>query len=160
MRCAFRPGQTKAECERASGGLIARTLTPPYGRDPPMTPQAATLLLVEDDRDIRDGLQELLQMEGYDVVAASNGQEALNLLKKMPAPACVLLDLWMPVMDGLQFCQLRRQDPQLRALPVIILSADRNVREQAEQASADGYLKKPVDLEDLLKTARKFAHRE
>jgi len=117
----------------------------------------ATLLLVEDDPDIREGLQELLQQEGFAVVPAANGQDALTLLGQMPPPACVLLDLWMPVMDGLQFCQTRSREPALLGIPVILLSADRNLRQVAEQAGAQGHLRKPVDLEELLQTVRRFS---
>jgi CheY-like chemotaxis protein len=70
-----------------------------------------TLLLVEDDADIREALSGLLAMEGFLVIGLPNGREALDWLRKSPRPELILLDLMMPVMDGWQFRVAQKEDP-------------------------------------------------
>jgi CheY-like chemotaxis protein len=106
------------------------------------------VLVVDDDPDILQTLALCLSTEGYRVVMASNGQEALEALTR-EAPACILLDLMMPVMDGWQFCaELDARGG--RKAPLLILSADRAVQGHATRLGADAYLAKPFDLDDLL----------
>jgi CheY-like chemotaxis protein len=106
------------------------------------------ILVVDDDPDILQTLALCLSTEGYRVSMAANGQEALTLLEREP-PACILLDLMMPVMDGWQFVsELERRGK--RKAPLLILSADRAVQGHAHKLRADGYLAKPFDLDDLL----------
>ena len=106
------------------------------------------VLVIDDDPDILQTLALCLSTEGYRVLMASNGQEALELLDK-ERPACILLDLMMPVMDGWQFvAELERRGE--RKAPLLILSADRAVQGHAARLQADAYLAKPFDLEELL----------
>ena len=85
--------------------------------------RARRLLLVDDDGAIRDALDEALQEEGFDVVTAANGREALQVLKSGPRPDAILLDLMMPVMDGWDFRHEQLRDPALRQIPVVVVSA-------------------------------------
>jgi two-component system NtrC family sensor kinase len=108
------------------------------------------VLIVEDDRAIREPLCVLLRGEGYRVSLAENGQEALRKLRTEPSPDIIVLDLRMPVMDGWEFRAIQQQDPVLGLIPVVAISADGSA--QAVTMSADAYLRKPLDPSDLLQT--------
>jgi CheY-like chemotaxis protein len=86
-------------------------------------PSRPRLLLAEDDAAIRDSLGDALREDGFEVVAAANGREALELLRNGPRPSAILLDLMMPVMDGWDFRREQMDDPSLRDIPVLIVSA-------------------------------------
>ena len=111
---------------------------------------ARTLLVVEDDADIREALDGLLSMEGFRVTGCSNGREALEWLRAAPKPDLILLDLMMPVMDGWQFRVAQKDDPELAHIPVLALSADSTAK--AAAIDAEAYLKKPVDYDTLIDT--------
>ena len=97
----------------------------------------------------------VLRALGYDVATAANGQEALDQLRSGPGlPSLILLDLMMPVMDGWQFRDEQKQDPALSAIPVVVVSADGRVDEKASALGAAAYLRKPVEIEDLLATVQ------
>jgi CheY-like chemotaxis protein len=109
------------------------------------------ILVVDDDASIRESLADLLDDEGYRVKTATNGAEALTLLR-LPGgfrPCLILLDLMMPVMNGHEFYVEQQSDPALADIPIVVISADGNL---ARKASAFGgeYLSKPVRLETVL----------
>lgn len=112
-----------------------------------MTP---SILLVEDDADIRQTIGEVLEEEGYRVTTAGDGREALERLNEGPLPHLIVLDLMMPGMDGVQFRaeQIRRR--AWSAIPLVVLSADAHTHEVARDLGARECLRKPVDLVDLL----------
>jgi CheY-like chemotaxis protein len=114
-----------------------------------------TILVVEDDMATREALAMILSAEGYEVVSAGDGREALASLRGPSRPDLILLDLMMPIMDGWQFRREQAQDPTLSVIPVVVLSADGNVQQKATSLRAAGYLQKPVDLENLLEVIRK-----
>ena len=105
-----------------------------------------TLLIVDDDSSHREALDLLLSHEGFHVAGCSNGRQALDWLRT-GRPDLILLDLKMPVMDGLQFRAAQREDPAISGIPVIALSAD-----VTAVIDADAHLKKPVDPEMLVAT--------
>ncbi|HWQ34623.1 MAG TPA: response regulator [Blastocatellia bacterium] len=113
------------------------------------------ILVVEDDFDSREMLSFILQSEGYSVVGAANGQEALQHLRRGPAPCLILLDLMMPVMNGWEFRDAQAQDPSLSPIPVVVISADVNVKDAATSIGASGWLNKPVDFDRLLDLVRR-----
>jgi CheY-like chemotaxis protein len=115
------------------------------------------ILVVDDDYDVRHGIAEILEDEGYLPAMASNGAEALQLLREGLKPRLILLDLMMPVMDGESFCRSWRSDAHLHAIPVVIISADAAAKEKSHSCGANALLKKPVQLKTLLETAEKFA---
>ena len=83
-----------------------------------------TVLVVEDDPEIRDALEDLLDTEGYLVRSAGNGREALRILETMPPRACVmLLDMMMPVMSGIELLDVLERTHRLDGIPVIVLTA-------------------------------------
>ncbi len=107
------------------------------------------ILVVDDDPDILEALSEILEAEGFEIRRARNGKEALERLEPDP-PQLILLDLMMPVMDGWEFAQRLRQRGTLSNIPIIVLSADRNVGSKAQDIGAVGYLAKPFELNELL----------
>jgi len=112
------------------------------------------VLIVEDDGDIREAVAEFLEAEGFQVYQATNGEQALGLLRDMPQPALVLADIMMPVMDGPTLIAAMREDDRLATLPVVIVSA-------ADATAPEGYrrVKKPIELDDLLKIVEEFCGR-
>jgi CheY-like chemotaxis protein len=112
------------------------------------------VLVVDDDPDILEALSEILEAEGFEIRRARNGKEALERLEPAP-PSLILLDLMMPVMDGWEFAQRMRQKPAVAAIPIIVLSADRNVGSKAADIGAVGHLAKPFELNDLLDMVRR-----
>jgi two-component system chemotaxis response regulator CheY len=111
------------------------------------------VLVVDDDPDILDALSEILEVEGYDVRRARNGREALQRISE-GRPDLILLDLMMPVMDGWEFA--RTLGPVARP-PIVVLSADRNVSQKANEIGAVGWLAKPFELTELLALVRRVA---
>ena len=114
------------------------------------------IMIVEDDHDIREALREALEMEGYQVQMACNGQEGIEILAKTEAPCLILLDLMMPILDGWEFRKLQKKDDKISAIPVVVISA------LADKASdlidANVFIKKPVELDTLIKTVKMFCH--
>jgi CheY-like chemotaxis protein len=121
------------------------------------------ILLVDDDADLRESLAEALEEAGYTVDRAGNGQEALQKLRSHTGgerPVAVLLDLLMPVMNGWQFCQLKRRDPAVADIPVIAMSGavSRDPR-SPYFIEVEDFLAKPVQFEDLLHKLRAMVAR-
>jgi CheY-like chemotaxis protein len=113
------------------------------------------IFVIEDDLHIRESLTEVLEIEGFNVFSAVNGQEALDILRQGERADLILLDLMMPIKDGFQFKQEQEQDPSLSKIPVIIMSANGNLSAKKELIGVKDYLKKPIDLEALLETINK-----
>ncbi len=110
------------------------------------------ILVVEDDCDAREALMTLLQMQGYSAVPAGNGKEALDYLSSAPTPDLIVLDLWMPVMDGWQFRNEQIRNPRLRNIPVIVLTA----LTYRPDVDANEILPKPVDVNRFLTTVSRY----
>jgi two-component system chemotaxis response regulator CheY len=117
---------------------------------------AFTILLVEDDFDVREALAETLSAEGYEIHCACDGVEALDYLRGGGRPGLILLDLMMPRMDGAEFRQAQRTDPALAQVPVVLLSADVRVREKALALQTAGAVRKPINLPELLGLIDRF----
>ncbi|ABS26053.1 response regulator [Anaeromyxobacter sp. Fw109-5] len=106
------------------------------------------VLVVDDDPDILEAICDILEGEGYRVARARHGGEALERVAA-EEPAIILLDLMMPVMDGLAFAQALRQLPEGQRIPIVVISADGNPQ-RAASIGAVGYLAKPFDIDALL----------
>ena len=115
-----------------------------------------TILLVEDDFDVREALAETLRDEGYRVECAVDGEQALDYLRAGGKPGLILLDLMMPRMSGTEFRMVQKVDPQLCGVPVVLLSADGRMEEKARVLETDGAIKKPIDLDELLEVIQRF----
>lgn len=110
-----------------------------------------TVLIVDDDPEILECCALVLEGEGYQVATAVNGRKALGLIEGGLRPACTLLDLMMPVMDGWQFCDAVRAMPASAAMPIVIVSADNKAAEKLKRTvGVVGTLAKPFDLSELL----------
>jgi|SRR5215469_6799403 len=122
----------------------------------PGEPEDPHILVVEDDEDAREALVALLQMKGYHAVPASNGREALEYLQHARAPDLIILDLWMPIMNGWQFREEQMRDPRLAGVPVIVVTAlsDRT------DVNANEVIIKPVDVDHLLCAVTQYCGRE
>ncbi len=111
--------------------------------------------MVDDDRDIRDSLVELLGERGYPAIGAGNGVEALEVLRTSASPpSLILLDLMMPVMDGREFRERQLENPTWRAIPVIVISAYNDVDRQARALELD-HLRKPLAIRPLIDAIRR-----
>ena len=118
----------------------------------------ARILVVDDDEGILGFVSEALADEGYEVLAAMDGAEALELAARQP-PALILLDMRMPVMDGWQFAEAYRTRPGPHA-PIIVMTAARDAPGIANEIHAQGYLAKPFTLNDLLTLAERYVRQE
>jgi CheY-like chemotaxis protein len=107
------------------------------------------LLIVDDELAIIEALQDILSVEGYDVVTAFNGLDGLRRMADAK-PDLVLLDLMMPVMDGRELLRRMREDSELSTIPVVVMSAGR-ISDEDRRASAR-FLAKPFELDMLLDT--------
>lgn len=114
-------------------------------------------MVVDDDEDIRDVVGMLLELEGFRVVTAKDGLDALEKLQRGLRPSLILLDMMMPRMDGEMFLAALRAAPQLGNPPIVIMSGHHAARQKAVELGAAGCLVKPVELEDLLRLVRGFA---
>jgi CheY-like chemotaxis protein len=113
------------------------------------------ILVVDDDRDIRDSLIELLQEHGYRAAGAANGREALALLGTTPhSPCLILLDLMMPVMDGRGFREEQLKNPAWAQIPVIVISAYSDAQAQARALDLE-CLRKPLAMRLLIEVVQR-----
>jgi CheY-like chemotaxis protein len=117
-------------------------------------PVCRSILVVEDDPNIRECLIELLRVEGYPVEFAADGAEALEKLATITRPTLVLLDLMMPRVDGWQVLKIMRENDHLAPVPVIITSATADLRGGLH--GANDIIKKPYDLDALLRLIAKY----
>ena len=115
----------------------------------------AEVLVVDDDPDILATVSQILEIEGYLVLSARNGQEALGVLDGQH-PDVIILDLMMPIMDGWELRRRLAEHPAATT-PVIVVSADRDISRKAASIQADGYIAKPFDLDDLIEAVSRFA---
>ena len=113
-------------------------------------PQQPTVLLVEDTEDNRFMMRRLLEMTGYRVVEATNGEEAVKLAEA-ELPQLILMDLSLPVIDGLAATRLIRKIPDFAATPIIAVSAHdtSDFQSEAIDAGCNSYVTKPIDFNEL-----------
>ncbi|HYI67573.1 MAG TPA: response regulator [Candidatus Limnocylindrales bacterium] len=111
----------------------------------------ATILVVEDDPDLRLVHSEILSHEGYTVLAASDGVEALELVESEGPPAMILLDLRMPRMNGWDLAKRLRQRPGWRDIPLVVVAAHYRIADEAAAIGARAWLHKPVSIDVLLR---------
>jgi CheY-like chemotaxis protein len=110
------------------------------------------IVLVDDDPDIREALTDVLEDRGFQVRTASNGREALGLLRRLsPPPSVILLDLMMPILDGYGFLEEHRKDPTLAAIPVAIITAGHGV-DHARIGLITPIVPKPINVPKLCRT--------
>lgn len=116
--------------------------------------RAVDVLVVEDEPDLRDGVQKLLESVGFVVATAENGAAALRFLHGHEPPGAMVIDLWMPEVDGWQLCEALSQDPVLAAIPRVALSAAGPGERQLARLGVVAALAKPLDPDLLIETVR------
>lgn len=115
------------------------------------------ILLVEDNEDLRNLESEILEAEGYKVDVATNGQEALDVLNQTRHNPClILLDLMMPIMNGMQFLNIMKANPLYANIPVLIVSA---VAKHSKIDGVVGHMQKPINLDKLFDIVEKYCQK-
>jgi len=128
------------------GGSLARDLAENGNR----------VLVVEDDPGTRRGVQELLEGEGFEVDGARDGEEALAFLRASAPPTFILLDLAMPGMTGWEFRREQLADPELRRIPVVVMTSYEEYDESITTLHPDGHLQKPIRPDELRGVLSRF----
>ncbi|WP_221452840.1 response regulator [Mucilaginibacter sp. FT3.2] len=114
-----------------------------------MNPKAKKIMIADDDPGIIDAVEMLLEFEGYEVTSTVDGSAVLNMKEKLPD--LLLLDIWMSGEDGRDICKKLKHELTTKNMPVIMISASRDVKASALAAGADDFLAKPFEMDELLK---------
>jgi len=111
----------------------------------------AKILVVDDEIQLIEMVQMRLEANGYDVVAANDGEEGIEKVKS-ENPDLIILDIMMPKMDGFEVCKILKNDPQYSKIPIIFLSAkvQEEDLENGKEKGADAFVKKPFETSELL----------
>lgn len=116
-----------------------------------MNSDGKSVMIVEDDVEARESLAAVLAAEGYSVIMAEHGRAALDELRKAPSAVCmILLDLFMPVMNGWAFRDEQIRDPALADIPVVVITADASAAHRVGKLGVVAAMTKPVDFDRLL----------
>lgn len=123
----------------------------------PTTPQpyarrAATILVVDDDRDTREAIRDLLDMEGYKVICLASGERALAYLREHPTPDLIMSDLFMPGLNGWELVHELASKPRYTLVPIVVVTGSSS--HEGAPVPADRVFNKPVDPDLLLQTVR------
>ena len=119
--------------------------------------EAPTILVVDDNTDLRVAIRDRLEVEGFRVVEASHGKAALDLLAKDPLPGLIILDIAMPHMSGREVLFVIAQSRRLSGIPVIVLSGEQPSSSEVRPGGVlREFLKKPVDPHVLISAVRRF----
>jgi CheY-like chemotaxis protein len=118
-----------------------------------------SVLVVDDDPSIRETIANVLRDERFVVATAGNGQRALEVMRGGLRPAALLLDLWMPELDGQQVVEIMRSDEQLAHIPIIVITAGAESMSRDTRDHVDALLKKPLDLDVLIDTVEAHTRR-
>lgn len=108
------------------------------------------VLVVEDEENVRESVAALLEVEGFEVVTADNGAQALSVLRNEPPVSLIFLDLMMPQMDGWAFRARQLNKADIRDIPVVVLSGAKKIDKEVENMEPDAVLRKPVSIQELL----------
>ena len=127
------------------------------GRAPPRPGQhkRRTVFVLEDNADTRAALSDALESDGFEVFATGDGSDALDHLRGAPKPDALLLDLYMPGLNGFEVYRILRNDAHLATIPVIVLTAASPAHRTGLDVAAT--IRKPLDVQELLLTVRAVA---
>ena len=112
------------------------------------------ILVADDDPSICDSIKMMLELEGYEVDTTVDGETIYKMEKEFPD--LLLLDIWMSGQDGRDICKYLKKEAHTKHIPIIMISASRDVKKSAAEAGADGFMEKPFEQEDLLEKIGKF----
>ncbi len=110
------------------------------------------ILVADDDPAIVDSIQLMLELEGYEVDTTVYGETIYNMEKVYPD--VLLLDIWMSGQDGREICKFLKKNPSTKHIPIIMISASRDVGKSAKEAGADDFIAKPFEMEELLEKVK------
>jgi CheY-like chemotaxis protein len=119
-----------------------------------------TILVVDDDDNVRNMLCTVLAAEGFHAIGAFDGLDALQRLRRDGPPALILIDLMMPRMNGEGLIRAMQEDPSMAGIPVVIVSGQQQRRDPDSCPRVDACLNKPIELDELLAVARRFTGSE
>jgi DNA-binding response OmpR family regulator len=112
------------------------------------------ILIADDDPSICDSLKMMLELEGYEVDTTVNGETIYKMEKDFPD--LLLLDIWMSGQDGRDICKYLKTENHTKHIPIIMISASRDIKSSAAESGADDFIAKPFEQEELLKKVSKF----
>src|SRR6185503_12550310 len=115
---------------------------------------SCSVLVVDDDGDVRELLRVALTSEGYRVAGVPNGREALHYLRSHADTCIILLDLMLPVMDGAQFRRAQLRDRSLAWIPLVVMSSAVDAQRSAREFGARSVVRKPLDLDEVRQALR------
>ena len=108
-----------------------------------------TVLVVEDETELRGVLRVALEADGFDVSEAGNGREALMRLRSTATTCAIILDLHLPVMDGRRFRAAQLRDRSLAWIPVVVVSSGLEAVREVRELGAQAFVRKPIDVDEL-----------
>lgn len=112
-----------------------------------------TILVIEDDHDTRVAIRLALENTGHRIYSATNGSEGLRLLKKLGNPDLIVVDMIMPIMNGIEFIQAKESDPQYSDIPLLVITS---FKEKLQFIGDNSFLMKPLDLDVLLSKVNSY----
>ncbi|MPZ22548.1 MAG: response regulator [Dehalococcoidia bacterium] len=136
---------------KSSAGVLTRADMSPGSVEPGAD---NTVLVVEDDERIQRLVAIVLRGEGFRVLQAMDGRQALSVVAQ-DIPGVIILDLMLPVLDGWVLREKLRQDPSTAEIPIVLISAVRNLPQTARDLEVADYLSKPFEIDDLVKAVRR-----
>lgn len=120
-----------------------------------MQAETKRILIADDDEGIVDATSYMLEVSGYEVSQVYDGNKVIDKMKDQPD--LILLDIWMSGVDGRDVCKQLKADPQTKHIPVLMISASRDIRSSALACGADDFIEKPFEMETLLSKVRELA---
>jgi DNA-binding response OmpR family regulator len=115
---------------------------------------AKKILIADDDPAILDAVKLILELEGYETITTVNGGTIYKMEKDFPD--LLLLDIWMSGQDGRDICKYLKKEPHTKNIPIIMVSASKDIIDSAREAGADDFIEKPFEMEELLAKIKKF----
>jgi len=117
-------------------------------------PHRCSVLIIEDEPDLQEVLRVALETDGYDVAVVANGRDALRHLRSTPSTCLIILDLFLPVLNGQRFRAAQLRDRSLAWIPVIVMSGGVEAGREARELGARLFVRKPVDLDEFREVVR------
>ena len=114
------------------------------------------ILIADDDPGILDAVGIMLEFEGFEVKCTPNCDTLLNMESESEFPDLVLLDIWMSGTDGRDVCRHLKQKEDTRKIPIVMISASKDIEDSAMEAGADDFLAKPFEMDDLLEKIGRY----
>ena len=111
------------------------------------------IFILDDDRDILDSMRMVLEFKGYQVHTSAHAENLSSISER--EPDLLLIDLWMSGIDGSDICRQLKDNVQTKHIPVVIISANANIKELSYNCRADGYISKPFEIDELISTVQR-----